>query len=572
MKWLDYPALSFRGRVYPAALHRKPQYDVILVSGDAYVDHPAFPVAVVCRCFEKLGLSVAVIAQPDWTSDQDFLVWGAPAKFFAVVPGAMDSMVANYTATGMPRSTDRLSPGGKAGLRPKRAAQVYVQKIKQLFKNIPVVLGGVEASMRRFVHYDFWEDRLRDPILFDAPADILVYGMAESVLERVVEWLIMPQRSAIPVIPQTCIRIRHDSWRSVLQKAPLILPSVAECRSDKNAFMQMSLSIDRIIRPGGQILVQQHPKGDILSFPPDREDLQRETELMGEIQYNRRVHPLYQEPVPALEPVQFSIQSHRGCVGACTFCALSLHQGRVIRSRSAQSILKEAAGFVEHPDFKGVIPDVGGPAVNMYGWQCAVEGCSNGICSEAELCRSMSGSLEPLANLLQRIAEIKGIRHVFVGSGLRYDLIREDEWQIFEKIVFGHVSGQLKVAPEHFDRRVLQLMRKGAGADFAQFAARFYQSCRQHGKKLFLVPYLMSAFPGCEDNDVILAQKVCELKLAHEQIQEFTPTPGSLATAMYYCQTDFRGKPVKILKNRNQRLATRKQLHHNKNQLPHRKK
>lgn len=567
MKALNFPPLAFRGKVFPDKTNFQKKFDVVLLSGDAYVDHPAFPTAVVTRCLERLNLSVAVIAQPDWNNDADFTVWGEPKKFFAVVPGAMDSMVANYTATGMPRGKDRLSPGGKAGLRPKRAAQVYVQTLRRLYGKTPIVLGGIEASLRRFVHFDFWEDRLRDPILFDAPADFIVYGMAEAVLEKVVAALNAEEKPEFRQIPQTCIRVRHNSWKEELRQPYVILPSADECRADPNRFMQLSLTLDRLIRPGGPVLIQQHQKGDVLSFPPDADDMRREVEIMGELQFNRRQHPLYQEAVPALEPVQFSIQSHRGCAGACTFCALSLHQGRVVRSRSRESIMNEAKGFLTHPDFKGVIPDVGGPAVNMYGWRCRSDGCKEGICTATGICASLDASLKPIADLLDAISAIPGIRHVFVGSGLRYDQIRPDEWDVFTRILFNHVSGQLKVAPEHFAPKVLKLMRKGADADFAAFAARFYQTCRQAGQKLFLVPYLMSAFPGCADADAILPKKIAELKLAHEQIQEFTPTPGSLATAMFYCCTDLNHRPISVRKKRSDRLKTRRTIH-NRNNLP----
>lgn len=560
----DFPPLSFRGRLYPDSKALQKKYDAIIVTGDAYVDHPAFPAAVVCRILENLGLSVAVIAQPDWQKDDDFMVFGTPARFFAVVPGAMDSMVANFTATRMPRSKDRLSPGGKPGLRPKRAAQVYVQKIKQLFKKVPVILGGVEASLRRFVHYDFWEDRLRDPILCDAPADIIVYGMAEAVLPKVVEWLASSRENDMPQIAQTCIRVKHDSWRQKLACEPLLLPEVGECHRSKSAFMKMSLLLDRMIRPGGPVIIQAHAKGDIVSFPPDHNDLRTEAELMNRLVFRRQSHPLYEQPIPALEPVQFSIQSHRGCVGACSFCALSLHQGRTIRSRRLEDLVAEARSFIGHPDFKGVIPDIGGPAVNMYGWECTTSGCQSKICTEAELCANMSAGLGKLVALLQAVAAVPGIRHVFLGSGLRYDLIRASDWADFEKIVLNFVSGQLKVAPEHFDKNILKLMRKGADADFARFARRFYQFCARANRRLFLVPYLMTAFPGCGDEDKVLGKMIAELNLVHEQIQEFTPTPGSLASAMYYCETDLKGLPIKVRKKRNERLQTRKIMHRRK--------
>ncbi|PKL41501.1 MAG: YgiQ family radical SAM protein [Candidatus Riflebacteria bacterium HGW-Riflebacteria-1] len=560
LPWYKYPALSFRGKSYVSPGEaRRSDYDVVIVSGDAYVDHPAFAAAVVCRRLQQLGLSVAIIAQPDWNSDADFVAWGRPKLFFAVVPGAMDSMVANYTASRMPRGQDRLSPGSEPGLRPKRAVQIYVQKIRQLYKDVGVVIGGIEASLRRFVHYDFWEDRLRDPILIDAHADLLVYGMAEAVLPKVVAWF--KQRSAgIPLpaaISQTCIRVKHDSWREWLKDGFDLLPSVEACRQDRAVFMQLSKLIDNSVRPGGKILIQQHPKGDILCFPPDRSDFIAEPQIMGTLHFNRRSHPLYPAPIAGLEPVQFSVQSHRGCLGTCTFCALSLHQGRMIRSRTQHSILAEIAKFSEHPDFKGIIPDIGGPSVNMYGWECRSDGCDRRMCIYPSNCPNLQCSLKPLRELLQAAAAVPGVKKVFLGSGIRYDLVRPDEWDHFKYIVFNHVSGQLKVAPEHFARPVLALMRKGENADFAGFAARFYQTCREADKKLFLVPYLMTAFPGSDSADQMLADKIKQLNLVHEQLQEFTPTPGSLATAMYYTGMDLSGKPIRVARSHSDRLKAR---------------
>ncbi|MBU1105663.1 MAG: YgiQ family radical SAM protein [Candidatus Riflebacteria bacterium] len=560
MPWLNYPALSFRGQNYvPTGENRRREYDVVIISGDAYVDHPAFAAAVVCRRLQQLGLSVAVIAQPDWNSDIDFVAWGRPNLFFAVVPGAMDSMVANYTASRMPRGKDRLSPGSEPGLRPKRAVQIYVQKIRQLYKDVGVVIGGIEASLRRFVHYDFWEDRLRDPILIDAHADLLVYGMAEAVLPKVVDYF--KQRVSgvtLPAkIPQTCIRVKHDSWRDWLKDGFELLPTVEVCRQDRHIFLQMAKTLDNSVRPGGKILIQQHPKGDIICYPPNLSDFIAEPQIMGTLLFNRRSHPLYSEPIAGLEPVQFSVQSHRGCLGTCTFCALSLHQGRMIRSRTQHSLLAEIARFPDHPDFKGIIPDIGGPSVNMYGWQCRTDGCDRRMCIYPSNCPNLSCSLKPLRDLLQAAAAVPGIKRVFLGSGIRYDLIRPDEWDHFKYIVFNHVSGQLKVAPEHFDKRVLSLMRKGENVDFAGFAARFYQSCREADKKLFLVPYLMTAFPGSDAADEVLAAKIRSLNLVHEQLQEFTPTPGSLATAMYHTGLDLEGKQIRVAKNHSDRLKAR---------------
>ncbi len=561
MPWFPYPALAFRGRRYqPAGESQQTRYDVIVVSGDAYVDHPSFPTSVVTRLLQRCGLKVAVIAQPDWTKDDDFLAWGKPSLFFAIVPGAMDSMVANYTASRMPRGRDRLSPDGEPGLRPKRALQIYVQKVRQLFRDCGLVIGGIEASLRRFSHYDFWEDRLRDPVLVDAPADILVYGMAEPVIEKVVDWYKAGRQPAFPQIPQTAVRVKSGSWKEWLPSEHIVLPSVEECRQNPRAFMEMSKILDTSVRPGARILVQQHPKGDTICFPPVAEDYRRETEIMSDLQFNRRSHPLYEKPIPGLEPVQFSVQSHRGCVGACSFCALAIHQGRTIRSRTQADILAELAEFAKHPDFKGIVPDIGGPAVNMYGWECRIGGCERNQCTHPVVCRNVATTLKPLADLLKAASQVPGIRRVFLGSGLRYDLIRPEEWAIFEYIVFNHVSGQLKVAPEHFDKKVLHLMRKGENADFAGFARRFYESCARAGERLFLVPYLMTAFPGSENADKVLADVIRELHLAHEQIQEFTPTPGSIGSAMFHTGLDFDGKPVKVVKNQSERLEGRSRI------------
>lgn len=558
---LEYPSLAFRGQKFVTDSDRnRVSFDVVMVTGDAYVDHPSFPAAVIYRLLQHLGLSVAIIAQPDWNSDEDFKVWGRPNLFFAIAPGAMDSMVSNYTSASMPRSKDRLSPDGKPGLRPKRALQIYTQKIHQLFKDSYIVAGGVEGSMRRFSHYDYWENRIKDPVLMDAPANLLVYGMGEAVYPKIVKMLKESCRDGFPKIPQTCVKVKHDSWREVIKENYRILPSMEACKNDKSVFMELSNFLDTSMRPNGEILIQQHPKGDIICFPPTVEMFDEEIAMMDILKYNRRSHPIYKNPIPGLEPVQFSVQSHRGCLSACSFCALSLHQGRIIRSRSKESILAEIAEFKNHPDFKGIVPDVGGPAVNMYGWECSIGGCNRRMCVHPSICKNLRHSLKPLAELLKSALKIDGVRKVFLGSGLRYDLIREDEWDIFEYIIFNHISGQLKVAPEHFDRRVLSLMRKGADADFAAFARKFYESCAKHNRKLFLVPYLITAFPGSQEGDKKLVKTVKELHLVHEQIQEFTPTPGSMGSAMFYTETDLDGKPIWVPKTRSDRFKTRSKL------------
>lgn len=561
MNGTGYPPVAALGKIDMQG--SSGPFDVILVSGDAYVDHPAFPAAAVARRLEALGASVAVIAQPDWKSTDAFRAFGKPNLFFGVTAGAMDSMVSNYTSMKMPRREDRLSPGGRTGLRPKRAVQVYTQRLREAFPGVPIVLGGIEASLRRFAHYDFWEDKIRDPMLVDAPASLLVYGMAESVLGAVVDWYrsqASRERGAWPTIPQTCVRVPHDSWRERLTEKVVILPSTEECRSEPRRFMELSVLLDTSVRPDAPILVQPHPKGDVLSFPPSRADLTTEPGLLDHLRFLRRTHPVYDEKVPGLEPVQFSVVSHRGCLGACAFCALAAHQGRIIRSRSPEEILKEIRSFTRHPDFRGTVPDVGGPSVNMYGWECGIGGCETGICTHPRRCGNIRGGLSALADLLKQAREIPGIRHVFLGSGLRYDLIRDDDWPAFLDIIRHHISGQLKVAPEHVDRDVLRLMRKGADANFPEFVARFMREAAGTGQKLFLIPYFMTAFPGSAGKDGAIAETVRRLRLAHEQIQEFTPTPATIGTAMYATGLTPDGKPVLVSRSVVERSTGRREI------------
>jgi radical SAM superfamily enzyme YgiQ (UPF0313 family) len=558
-------------------------FDAIIVTGDAYVDHHAFPAAVVVRCLQALGLRVAVIAQPRWDSPTDFTVFGAPRLFFGVSAGAMDSMVANYTSLKLPRQTDRLSPGGRAGLRPKRAVQVYVQRLREAFPDVPIVVGGIEASLRRFAHYDFWEDRLRDALLIDAPADLLVYGMAEGVLPRVVAWLQAAagsRRALRPaVLPQGCLRVKPGSWRELTGGEVRLLPTADDIRREPRRLLELALILDTSVRPGGPVLVQPHPKGDIICFPPQIEDVKAELAMFDRLAFTRRPHPLYDEPIPGLEPVQFSVVSHRGCLGACSFCALAMHQGRLIRSRDPAAILAEAATFPAHPDFRGTIPDLGGPSVNMYAWDqwtvpsLEVEGFARGgertstVAAASAGAGPLTGSpagpaagLAPLATLLQQVRALPGIRHVFLGSGLRYDLVRPDDWPAFLEILRWHVSGQLKVAPEHLDPEVLTLMRKGPRADFAAFVDAFRRACREVGRDLYLVPYFMTAFPGAGAKDALIAEFVKKFRLAHEQIQEFTPTPGTVATAMYWTGLDLRGRPLAVARTATDRRAGRRRI------------
>ncbi len=615
-----FPALAAAGRI-DWQQGAPGEFDAIIVTGDAYVDHHAFPAAVVGRCLENLGLRVAVIAQPRWDSPADVAVFGAPRLFFGVSAGAMDSMVANFTSLKLPRRTDRLSPGGRAGWRPKRAVQVYVQRLREAFPDSPIVVGGIEASLRRFAHYDFWEDRIRDALLIDAPADLLVYGMAEGVLPRVVEWLKAAagsRRALRPAaLPQCCLRVKPGTWRDLVGEGVRVLPTAEEIRREPRRLLDLAVLLDTAVRPGAPVLVQPHPKGDIVCFPPAAETAVAEITAFDRLEFTRRAHPLYDEPIPGLEPVQFSVVSHRGCLGGCTFCALALHQGRRIRSRSAAAILAEIARFPEHPDFRGTVPDLGGPSVNMYGWDppgegegsihigaptaaspgdgCPLESLPNSAWTAEAVWDKQRGQegtvgwptpadqgcpgsgpgsgapapgppfgpaagLRPLAAVLAQARALPGIRHVFLGSGLRYDLIRPADRPALLDLLRYHVSGQLKVAPEHLDPTVLQLMRKGPDADFGAFVEWFRQACREVGRDLYLVPYFMTAFPGSGDRDRVIAAFVRRFRVAHEQIQEFTPTPGTIASAMYWTGLDLRGRPIDVARTGSDRRAGRRRI------------
>jgi len=397
----------------------------------------------------------------------------------------------------------------------------------------------------------------------DAPASLLVYGMAESVLAGVLDWYRSErsrEKGAWPTIPQTCIRVPHGTWRERVTGNVVELPTPDECRREPRRFMELSVHLDTAVRPAAPILVQPHPKGDILCFPPSKADWLAEPGLLDHLRFNRLTHPLYEEPVPGLEPVQFSVVSHRGCLGACAFCALAAHQGRSIRSRSPEAILEEIRSFPDHPMFRGTVPDVGGPSVNMYGWDCRRGGCDTGLCTHPKRCPQITGGLQALADLLKRARELPGIKHVFLGSGLRYDLIRNDDWPAFQEIIRHHISGQLKVAPEHVDRDVLRLMRKGADADFAGFVRRFSDASSQAGLRLYLVPYFMTAFPGSAGKDRSIAEFVRLHRLAHEQIQEFTPTPATIGTAMYATGIDPEGRPVAVTRGALDRSTGRRAI------------
>jgi len=522
--------------------------DVILFSGDAYVDHPSFGAAVIGRVLEAEGLRVAIVPQPDWRGDfRDFRKLGKPRLFFGVSPGAMDSMINHYTANKRLRSNDAYTPDSRPGMRPDYPSIVYTRILKDLYPDVPVVLGGIEASLRRLTHYDYWQDRLRPGILIDSPADLLIYGMGEKPIRELVHRLLAGEEFAsLRDIPQTVYLTREVEKK----EDDLILFSHEECVKDKlkqaKNFRHIEeesnkLAAHRIIQSCGRQMIVVNPP-----YPPMTE---KEIDASFDLPYTRLPHPKYKgKVIPAYEMIKFSVNIHRGCFGGCAFCTISAHQGKFICSRSKESILKEVKSIVNMPDFKGYLSDLGGPSANMYEMRgknpdiCAK--CKKPSCISPMICKNLHADHTALLALYKEVDRILGIKKSFIGSGIRYDLLLhhyEDEKlnqaarQYTEELITRHVSGRLKVAPEHTQDRVLHFMRKPSFKLFEQFKKIFDRINKQQGLNQQLIPYFISSHPGCTETDMAeLAVITKNLHFQLEQVQDFTPTPMTLATEMYY--------------------------------------
>ena len=522
--------------------------DVIIFSGDAYVDHPSFGAAVIGRVLEAEGLRVAIVPQPDWRGDfRDFRKLGRPRLFFGVSPGAMDSMINHYTANKRLRSNDAYTPDSRPGMRPDYPSIVYTRILKELYPDVPVVLGGIEASMRRLTHYDYWQDRLRPGILADSPADLLIYGMGEKPIRELVHRLLAGEDfHTLHDIPQTVYLANEVTP----EENDLTLFAHEDCLHDKmkqaKNFRHIEeesnrLHAHRILqRCGGQTIVVNPP------YPPMTE---QEIDASFDLPYTRLPHPKYKgKVIPAYEMIKFSVNIHRGCFGGCSFCTISAHQGKFICSRSKESILKEVKKITEMPDFKGYLSDLGGPSANMYAMKgknpdiCAR--CKKPSCIWPDICKNLNADHTPLLDLYKEVDRMPGIKKSFIGSGVRYDLLLhryEEEklnraaGQYTEELIARHVSGRLKVAPEHTQDRVLRLMRKPSFKLFEQFKRLFERINRQHALNQQLIPYFISSHPGCQITDMAeLAVITKNLHFQLEQVQDFTPTPMTLSTEMYY--------------------------------------
>ena len=568
------------------------QLDIILISGDAYIDHPSFGSSLIGRYLESKGFTVGIIPQPNWKSNEDFFKLGKPKLFFGISAGNLDSMVANYTADNKVRRNDMYTQGDQGGKRPDRATIVYTSKIKGLFPGVPIVLGGVEASLRRLTHFDYWAEDVRRSILVDAKADILVYGMGETQVLEIARRLCdayekrgqadfrkgtgtspsarepVPENRPVPlkllsgIRGTVIVRSSNEGCEGAVQ-----LPSYEEVSTDKDkfneAFRLAYLEGDPV---RGKPVIQKHGTRFVIQEPPPLPLATAELDHFYGLPFARDWHPVYEEAggVPGFETVRFSITAHRGCAGECNFCSLSAHQGRMIQSRSKESILKEIQIVAARPQFKGTITDIGGPTANLYGATCDQwdhsGACRGKQCMMPTKCKDLQLGYKKSLELLKEILAIPKVKHLFIQSGLRYDLLVEKESDAYlEALCRNHVSGQLKVAPEHASEAVLKRMNKPSFRVYQRFAERFKAMNRKVGKVQYLVNYFISAHPGCTDGD---ARELASCLTAHrmhpEQVQDFMPLPMTLSTCMYYTgKHPMTGEPVATAKTYKERQFQR---------------
>ncbi len=558
--------------------------DVVFVSGDAYVDHPSFAAALLTRVLEAEGFRVAVLPQPDWRSCEPWRQFGRPRLFFAVSAGNMDSLINHYTANKKVRNDDAYSPGGRIGLRPDRATLPYCHRAREAFPGVPVIAGGVEASLRRLAHYDYWSDTVRRAILLDCKADLLAYGMGETMIVEIARRLaagqtmrdlrdmrgvsyVLGAREAAATVSRDAERSTGDeALRSAsrLTEEAIVLPTYEQVRSDKFAFAEATRVIHINTNPhNAKTLVQFHDREAVVVNPPCLPLSQAEMDRVYDLPYTRRPHPSYTEPIPAHEMIKDSVTIMRGCFGGCTFCSITAHQGRIIQSRSQESVLKEVRKMAADPEFSGVVSDVGGPTANMYEMTCTrpeVEAkCKRLSCVHPTICKLLGTDHGPLVDLLRRARTEPGIRKVLVASGMRMDLAQRSP-EYMRELAEHHVGGHLKVAPEHTDSHVLGLMKKPDSNDFQGFAEEFNKASREGGKpKQYLVPYYISSHPGSDLHAMIdLALFLKRNGYRPDQVQDFIPAPFDIATCMYYTGIDpFTKEEVYIARNLRDRKLQR---------------
>ncbi len=564
--------------------------DVILFSGDAYIDHPSFGAAVIGRTLEAMGLRVAIVPQPDWRGDhRDFTKLGKPRLFFAISAGSMDSMVNHYTANRRLRSDDAYTPDGRAGMRPDYCTITYAKIIKQHFPDVPLVIGGIEASMRRLTHYDYWSDKLMPSILVDTQADLLIYGMGEKPVKELVSRLVpllsplQEGRCAVKSadiphdIPQTAyLTTSRDAIHRVSDSA-VKLHSHEECLQDKRKYaenfrlieeqsniLEAKTLIQEVTTQGSnnyQLTTNNSQRSWVVVNPPFPPMTTEEIDASFDLPYQRIPHPKYKgKTIPAYEMIKHSVNMHRGCFGGCAFCTISAHQGKQIASRSKESIMKEVEAISKLPDFKGYLSDLGGPSANMYMMagkdKSLCQRCKRASCIQPNICKNLNADFAPLLDIYRSVNALPYIKKAFVGSGVRYDLLN-DEYA--RELILHHVSGRLKVAPEHTSPRVLKLMRKPSFEHFQEFARFFEKTNREAGLNQQLIPYFISSHPGCTIEDMAeLAVRTKQMNFHLEQVQDFTPTPMTLSTVMYYSGLNpYTMEPVFVARNKEDKLAQR---------------
>lgn len=554
------------------------QADFVLVTGDAYVDHHSFGTAIIGRLLERYGYKVAVLPQPDYKSAEDFQRFGKPRLGFLINSGVVDSMVNNYSVFKHRRKTDEYAPGGKAGNRPDRAVIVYANRAKEAYKDVPVIIGGIEASLRRLGHYDYWSDKVRRSILLDSKADLLIYGMGERAVIEIAEALDSGIAARdITWVRGTCYRAKDLAIAEGAGEGSLkILPSFDEISADKEAYARsFALQFKNNDSISAVALAEKYTDTVYVIQNPPQPPLEREElDDVYALPFENEWHPMYNEMggVPAFKEIKFSVVSSRGCFGGCSFCALTYHQGRQVRSRSKESIVAEVKQLAEKKDFKGYIHDVGGPTANFRQPACKKQ-LKSGVCTYKDclypaVCSNMEVDHSDYLNLLRAVRQVKGVKKVFIRSGIRYDYLMADPRcdAFIDELCRYHVSGTLKVAPEHISDRVLYYMRKPSAKVFLEFDKKYKQANKRLGKKQYLIPYLISSHPGSTLEDAVeMALFLKEYGFVPDQVQDFYPTPGTLSTCMYYTEMDpLTMQPVYVAKNMEEKRMQRALIHYNK--------
>jgi uncharacterized radical SAM protein YgiQ len=545
--------------------------DVVFVTGDAYVDHPSFAMAILGRCLEAHGYRVVLLSQPDWRSAEPFRAFGEPRLFFAVSAGNMDSMLNHYTANRKRRNADAYSPGGRIGLRPDRATNVYAQRCREAFGRVPVIAGGVEASLRRIAHYDYWSDRVWPSWLVTSKADLLVYGMGERPILEIARRLAAGQgvRALRELRSVAYLLGRHEElpghrWDDAnCPNETVELPSFESVRDSLQQFAIATRDFQRETNPlNARRLIQRHGDRTVVINPPGLPLSEAELDAAYDLPYMREPHPGYTEPIPSWQTIKDSVQIMRGCFGGCTFCSITMHQGRAIQSRSQASVLREIEALTRRPDWKGHVSDLGGPTANMYRMRCTrpdVEAvCRRPSCIHPTVCKLLGTDHGPTIELMRRARAVPGVKRVNIASGIRMDLARESP-EYLDELARHHVGGHLKVAPEHTSERVLRRMKKPAQRTFEEFAQRFRAASQRAGREQYLVPYFIASHPGCELEDMIeLAVFLKRNGYRPRQVQDFIPAPMDVATAMYYTGLDPQTlRPVPVARRLRERELQR---------------